>query len=91
MDNKLPPILIAKQKDAPILKDDYKLGWLYQNKKGYIWAVWGSSNNLGNALKAADDVIRKQGPRPVYVSETPLERAKAIREPLPELTEMRPG
>ena len=33
MDNKLLPILIAKQKNAPILKDDYKLGWLYQDKK----------------------------------------------------------
>lgn len=83
--NKELPLLIAKQKDAKILKDDYKLGWLLQDNTGYIWAVWGSSNNLENAIKVAKQTIDEKGERTVYLSETPIERDKAIYETLPAL------
>jgi 23S rRNA maturation-related 3'-5' exoribonuclease YhaM len=76
------PLLIAQQKNAKFLKDDYKLGWLFQDNTGYIWTVWGSSNNFENAVKVAKQVIDEQGKRTVYLSKTPLERDKAVYEPL---------
>jgi hypothetical protein len=82
------PLLIAKQKGAKILKDDYKLGWLIQDETGYLWTVWGSSNNLENAKKVAKQVIEEKGSRMVYLSEVPIERGEVVYEPLPELKEV---
>jgi hypothetical protein len=82
MNEKRLPLLIAQQKNARFLKDDYKLGWLFQDNTGYLWTVWGSSNNFENAMKVAKQVINEQGDRTVYISKTPLERDKAIYEPL---------
>lgn len=88
--NSSAPLLIAKQKDAKFLKDDYKLGWLFQDNTGYLWTVWGSSRNLENATKAIKEVIEEKAQEGiiVYLSETPLERDKAIYEPLPKLIEI---
>jgi 23S rRNA maturation-related 3'-5' exoribonuclease YhaM len=72
------PLLIAKQKDAKILKDDYKLGWLFQDDTCYLWTVWGSSNNLENAMKVAKQVIEEKGNRKVYLSKIPLKRDEVV-------------
>jgi hypothetical protein len=83
------PLLIAKQKDARFLKDDYKLGWLFRDENSYLWVVWGSSRNLENALKVAKQVVtEKANGTVVYLSETTLEKGEVICEPLPELKEM---
>lgn len=90
MTNKPTPLLIAKQKGAKFCKEDYKLGWLFQDDTGYLWMVWGSSSNLENALKVAKQVVEeKANGTMVYLSEVPLERDKAIYEPLPEMKEVR--
>lgn len=83
------PLLIAKQKDAKFLTDDYKLGWLFQDDTTYLWTVWGSSSNLKNALKVAKEVIAEKGDRMVYLSEIPLERSKVVYEPLPNLIDIK--
>jgi len=87
--NNPSPLLIAKQKDARFLKDDYKLGWLFRDETGYLWVVWGSSNCIENALKIAKQVVsEKANSTKVYLSEIPLERDKAIYEEMPKLKEI---
>ncbi|MGI6436393.1 MAG: hypothetical protein ACOX0F_13790 [Syntrophomonadaceae bacterium] len=66
------PLLIAKQKNRPILPDDYKLGWLFQDEKEGYWMIWGSCKNKETALSAAKEVLEKQGARDVFISEMPL-------------------
>lgn len=83
------PILIAKQKDAKVLKDDFKIGWLIEDEIQYAWMVWGSSSNLDNALKVAREVISEKGNRPVYVSDIPIERQVTLNKPIPELREVK--
>ena len=72
------PLLIAKDKNAKICKDDYKLGWLIQDKNEFIWMTWGSSSTYENAIRAAKDVLLKQGFRTVLFSEIPLTTRKAV-------------
>ena len=81
-DKQTLPLLIAQQKNARFLKEDYKLGWLFQDDTGYLWTVWGSTSNFENAIKIAKQVINEQGERIVYLSKTPIERDKAVYEPL---------
>lgn len=68
------PILLAKDKNAKILKDDYKIGWLVQDEKSWLWIVWGSCKDLDTAIKCAKDTIEKKGDRPVYISDKPLSK-----------------
>jgi hypothetical protein len=83
-------LLIAQQKGAKILKDDYKLGWLLQDETGYYWMVLGSSKTLELAMKCAKELIEQKGPMTVYVSDAPITRGQIVREPLPELKEVQP-
>lgn len=84
MDNKSEslPLLIARDKNAKICKEDYKLGWLFQDDVSYFWMVWGSSINLQSALKIAKQVLVEQGERKVYLSDRPLTRDAVVHGPL---------
>lgn len=68
------PLLIAKDKNAKILKDDYKLGWIMEDEESVYWSVWGSSKNYDTAISAAKDVLNQQGNRKVFVSDNPVPR-----------------
>lgn len=72
------PLLIAKDKNAKILKDDYKLGWITMDDKSVYWMVWGSSKDYDSALSAAKDVLNKKGNRPVYFSDNPVPRGCVV-------------
>lgn len=73
------PILIAKDRNAIILKDDYKIGWFNRDGKEWLWTVWGSASNLENAIKYANDTVRQKGDRPIYLSETPLIKGNIVQ------------
>lgn len=73
------PILIAKDRNAKILKDDYKIGWLNRDENEWLWIVWGSAANLEKAIMCAEDTIRQKGERPVYLSETPLIKGNIVQ------------
>lgn len=68
------PILIAKDKDAKIFKNYYKIGWLMMQGNEWTWIVWGNARNLDGAKKCARLTIRKNGKRQIYLSENPLSR-----------------
>jgi len=68
------PILLAKDRNAKFFKDDYKIGWLMQDGKSWLWIVWGSCKDLDTAIKCADDTIKEKGDRPIYVSDEPLSK-----------------
>jgi len=68
------PILLAKDKNAKIMKDDYKIGWLTQDEKSWLWIVWGSYKDLDAAIKCANDTIKEKGDRPIYISDEPLSK-----------------
>ena len=84
------PLLIAKQKNAKLLKDYYHLGWLMQDETGYYWVVWGCSSNIDNAMKVTKQLIEEKGKMPIFISDTPIERGVIVHEPLPELREVNP-
>lgn len=71
---KVLPLLISKEDNQTIRKDDYKLGWLFKDENGNkaYWMTWGSSANLESALKVAQEVIEEKGRRDVFISDTPL-------------------
>lgn len=75
------PILIAKDKNAKIFKDDYKIGWYQKdnNSDDWIWLVWGSCPNLESAIKCANDVIREKGERAIYLCDTPLSKELEVQ------------
>lgn len=66
------PILLAKDREAKILKDDYKIGWLKREDEGWLWMTWGSAETLDKAIKIANEVVQEKGERPIYLSEIPL-------------------
>lgn len=90
MDNKSAnlPLLIAWDKNAKLFKEDYKLGWLFQDDVSYLWTVWGSSPNLKNAFKVAKQVLEEHGDRKIYLSEQPLARDTVVYGPLDGLKEI---
>lgn len=75
------PILIAKDKNATICKDDYKIGWYQKdsNSDDWLWIVWGSCPNLESAIKCANDVIEEKGERPIYLCDTPLSKELKVQ------------
>lgn len=73
------PILIAKDRNAIILKDDYKIGWLNRDGNEWLWIVWGSASSLENAIKCANDTIKQKGERPIYFSEIPLIKGNIVQ------------
>lgn len=73
------PILIAKERDAKILKDDYKIGWFNRDGNEWLWTVWGSASNLENAIKCANDTIKQKGERLIYLSEIPLIKGNIVQ------------
>jgi hypothetical protein len=73
------PILIAKDRNAIVLKDDYKIGWLNRDGIEWLWTVWGSAANLENAIKCANDTIKQKCERPIYLSETPLIKGNIVQ------------
>ena len=68
------PLLIAKDKNAKFLKDDYKLGWIMEDDTQIYWMVWGSSKDYETAMSAARDVLNQKGYRKVFVSDNPVSR-----------------
>ena len=68
------PLLISKQEGQRFLPNDYKLGWLFEDDKEAYWVIWGSSKNKECALSAAKDVVKKQGKRDIFISDTPLSK-----------------
>lgn len=68
------PLLIAKDKNAKVLKEDYKLGWIMEDDESIYWTVWGSSKDYDTALSAVKDVLNKKGDRKVFVSDNPVPR-----------------
>lgn len=78
------PLLIAKQKDARFMKDDYKLGWLMQGteEEGWYWIVWGSTSKYDNVIKIANQVLTEKGDRAVYLSEQPLLKGVICKDKL---------
>ena len=68
------PLLIAKDKNAKFLKDDYKLGWIMEDNESIYWMVWGSSKDYDTALSAARDTLNKTGYHKVFVSDDPVPR-----------------
>jgi len=68
------PLLIAKDKNAKILKDDYKLGWIMEDDKSIYWMVWGSSKTYDLAVGVARQVLSEQGELKVFVSDNPVPR-----------------
>lgn len=81
---KLPPLplLIAKDKDAVICKDDYHLGWLVQNDANWYWMVWGACKDRESAIRAKDNVLKEKGERQVFFSKKPLSRKGVQTEKL---------
>ena len=73
------PILLAKDRNAKFLKDDYKIGWLQKENNEWLWMVWGSASSLENAIKCAKDTISQKGERPIYLSETPLIKGNIVQ------------
>ena len=73
------PILLAKDRNAKFLKDDYKIGWLKKEDENWLWIVWGSASSLENAIKCANDTITQKGERPIYLSETPLIKGNIVQ------------
>lgn len=67
-------LLIAKDKNAKFLKDDYKLGWIMEDDKSIYWMVWGSSKDYETAISAAKDTLNQKGNRKVFVSDEPIPR-----------------
>jgi len=68
----LLPLLIAKDKNAKFLKDDYKLGWIMEDDTQIYWMVWGSSKDYKTAMSVARDVLNQKGYRKVFVSDNPM-------------------
>jgi len=66
------PLLIAKDKNPKILKDDYKLGWIMEDADSIYWMVWGSSKDYDTAISAAKDVLSQKGSRKVFISDNPV-------------------
>lgn len=73
------PILLAKDRNAKFLKDDYKIGWLNKEEEKWLWIVWGSASSLENAVKCANDTIIQKGERPIFLSEKPLIKASIVQ------------
>lgn len=73
------PILIAQDRNAKFMKDDYKIGWLQRQDSEWLWIVWGSAVNLEKAIMCANDTISKKGERPIYLSETPLIKGNIVQ------------
>lgn len=46
------PILLAKDKNARFMKDDYKIGWLAQDEKSWLWIT----NKSINVYKWFDNI-----------------------------------
>lgn len=69
------PLLIAKDKNAKVLKNDYKLGWIMEDNKSIYWMVWGSSKDYNTAILAAKDVLKeKEITTKIFVSDNPVPR-----------------
>lgn len=75
------PLLIAKDKNAKVYKDDYQIGWYYKDSDSddWLWIVWGVCPNLDSAIKCANDVIKEKGERPIYLCDTALSRKLEIQ------------
>jgi hypothetical protein len=74
------PLLIAKDKNAKFLKDDYKLGWIMEDDTQIYWTVWGSSKDYKTAISAAKNVLNQKGDRKVFVSDNPVPRNCVINK-----------
>jgi hypothetical protein len=71
--NNMPlPLLIAKDKNAKFLKNDYKLGWILEDDESFYWSVWGSSKDYDTAMSAAKDLLNQKGYRKIFVSNNPI-------------------
>jgi hypothetical protein len=68
------PLLIAKDRNAKICKDDFKVGWLQKStvNKDWIWIVFGSCANFAHAKKCCEEIVQEKGDRFVYYSVSPL-------------------
>ncbi len=82
------PLLIAKDKNAKILKDDYKLGWMIEDNQSIYWAVWGSSKDYNTAISAAKDVLFQKGDRKIFVSDNPMPKSCIISKKECSFTEI---
>lgn len=85
MKNEPLPLLIAKDKDAKICKDDYKLGWLTQDETGWLWTVWGSCKDFETVK---NHILKEKGDRKVYLSEKPLSAKLEVQNEKLELKEL---
>jgi len=74
------PLLIAKDKNAKVLKDDYKLGWIMEDIESIYWMVWGSAKDYNTAMCTARDVLNQQGDRKVFISDNPIPKNNIINK-----------